>query len=348
MANAISKNRGAKTGRQLQSTVIVGAGLARRLPKSPWNDSQLTPTGWNSLRTARRAPPRQAPVSSTSGRIASNPPPRRTTRNGNAMSCQNIPQPPQSNSVATRFVAAGVNSNRGTPHGGKQGVLPVCVMHGPLAIAQQPPRDFLTAERLAPLASKGRECPRTSSRATRAEHPGRENLVANAIITLTTDYGTDDHLVGTVKGVILKINPGRDHRGHHASRDALRFARWRAGHRRGLLLLSSEDDSCGDCGSWRGDGAAAAARHRAESLFHCARQRRALPRLRTRIKRGGAPRHCGTLFSPTAQQDVSRTRCLCASGGVALQGLANSGHGRRDSGLQKDGAATARSLELRA
>jgi S-adenosylmethionine hydrolase len=31
--------------------------------------------------------------------------------------------------------------------------------------------------------------------------------LANAIITLTTDYGTDDHLVGTLKGVILKINP---------------------------------------------------------------------------------------------------------------------------------------------
>ena len=31
--------------------------------------------------------------------------------------------------------------------------------------------------------------------------------MANAIITLTTDYGTDDHLVGTLKGVILKINP---------------------------------------------------------------------------------------------------------------------------------------------
>jgi S-adenosyl-L-methionine hydrolase (adenosine-forming) len=31
--------------------------------------------------------------------------------------------------------------------------------------------------------------------------------VANPIITLTTDYGTDDHLVGTLKGVILKINP---------------------------------------------------------------------------------------------------------------------------------------------
>ena len=31
--------------------------------------------------------------------------------------------------------------------------------------------------------------------------------MANALITLTTDYGTDDHLVGTLKGVILKINP---------------------------------------------------------------------------------------------------------------------------------------------
>ncbi len=31
--------------------------------------------------------------------------------------------------------------------------------------------------------------------------------MANAIITLTTDYGTNDHLVGTLKGVILKVNP---------------------------------------------------------------------------------------------------------------------------------------------
>ncbi|PWT81468.1 MAG: hypothetical protein C5B58_09800 [Acidobacteria bacterium] len=31
--------------------------------------------------------------------------------------------------------------------------------------------------------------------------------VANSVITLTTDYGTNDHLVGTLKGVILKINP---------------------------------------------------------------------------------------------------------------------------------------------
>lgn len=32
-------------------------------------------------------------------------------------------------------------------------------------------------------------------------------VLSNPIITLTTDYGTNDHLVGTVKGVILKINP---------------------------------------------------------------------------------------------------------------------------------------------
>ena len=32
-------------------------------------------------------------------------------------------------------------------------------------------------------------------------------MVARPIITLTTDYGTSDHLVGTLKGVILKINP---------------------------------------------------------------------------------------------------------------------------------------------
>jgi len=31
--------------------------------------------------------------------------------------------------------------------------------------------------------------------------------VARPIITLTTDYGANDHLVGTLKGVILKINP---------------------------------------------------------------------------------------------------------------------------------------------
>jgi len=35
----------------------------------------------------------------------------------------------------------------------------------------------------------------------------REIALTNPIITLTTDYGTNDHLVGVLKGVILKINP---------------------------------------------------------------------------------------------------------------------------------------------
>ncbi len=35
----------------------------------------------------------------------------------------------------------------------------------------------------------------------------RETDLTNPIITLTTDYGTNDHLVGVLKGVILKINP---------------------------------------------------------------------------------------------------------------------------------------------
>ncbi|HYK39596.1 MAG TPA: SAM-dependent chlorinase/fluorinase [Candidatus Eremiobacteraceae bacterium] len=35
----------------------------------------------------------------------------------------------------------------------------------------------------------------------------KQNKVSNPVITLTTDYGTNDHLVGTMKGVILKINP---------------------------------------------------------------------------------------------------------------------------------------------
>jgi len=35
----------------------------------------------------------------------------------------------------------------------------------------------------------------------------RERDLTNPIITLTTDYGTNDHLVGMLKGVILRINP---------------------------------------------------------------------------------------------------------------------------------------------
>jgi S-adenosyl-L-methionine hydrolase (adenosine-forming) len=44
-------------------------------------------------------------------------------------------------------------------------------------------------------------------RAPRASGKFQERTLARPIITLTTDYGTNDHLVGAMKGVILNINP---------------------------------------------------------------------------------------------------------------------------------------------
>ena len=41
----------------------------------------------------------------------------------------------------------------------------------------------------------------------RCSSSSKEKFLTQPIITLTTDYGTNDHLVGTLKGVILKINP---------------------------------------------------------------------------------------------------------------------------------------------
>src|ERR1700741_2820226 len=57
------------------------------------------------------------------------------------------------------------------------------------------------------LAYRRTKCPPTSPRYFFRIAPGPELPLANAIITLTTDYGTSDHLAGTLKGVILKINP---------------------------------------------------------------------------------------------------------------------------------------------
>src|SRR5262249_35815291 len=57
------------------------------------------------------------------------------------------------------------------------------------------------------LASKHAECHPTSPAHRAQTIPGERTPLANAIITLTTDYGTNDHLVGTLKGVILKVNP---------------------------------------------------------------------------------------------------------------------------------------------
>src|SRR5450755_4755430 len=79
---------------------------------------------------------------------------------------------------------------------------------GPLAIGQRPPLPALTPRRLS-ASVKSDEAPPRFSRCTRhkRQHPRWEHPVANPIITLTTDYGTNDHLAGTLKGVILKVVP---------------------------------------------------------------------------------------------------------------------------------------------
>jgi S-adenosylmethionine hydrolase len=48
---------------------------------------------------------------------------------------------------------------------------------------------------------------RKAHRGTTTSQGRQDPLAVRPIITLTTDYGTNDHLVGTLKGVILKINP---------------------------------------------------------------------------------------------------------------------------------------------
>jgi S-adenosylmethionine hydrolase len=75
---------------------------------------------------------------------------------------------------------------------------------GRLPIAQRTSPIRLTAPQRS-VSVKGDEAPprfAVFAMPTRWEHP-----VANSIITLTTDYGTNDHLAGTLKGVILKIVP---------------------------------------------------------------------------------------------------------------------------------------------
>jgi len=69
-----------------------------------------------------------------------------------------------------------------------------------VAIAQQPPHEFLTDARASASVNV---CGAThDSRLRHAQIIPGERIIANAIITLTTDYGTNDHLVGTLKGVI--------------------------------------------------------------------------------------------------------------------------------------------------
>ena len=66
--------------------------------------------------------------------------------------------------------------------------------------------------RFCQLTGRGSSFSVERGEAAAYEPPGQETLpdwtsVANTVITLTTDYGTNDHLVGVLKGVILKIHP---------------------------------------------------------------------------------------------------------------------------------------------
>ena len=90
------------------------------------------------------------------------------------------------------------------------------------------------------------------------------------IITLTTDYGTNDHLVGVLKGVILSINPEVnivDITHSILAHDILD----------GALTLSQaykyfpfEDDSSGGGGPRRRNSAAADSGGRRHALFRSA------------------------------------------------------------------------------
>jgi len=61
-------------------------------------------------------------------------------------------------------------------------------------------------------------------------------LARNAIITLTSDFGLNDHFIGAMKGVILEIAPSADRR-HQPCGAAVRHSGRRTDHFAGLLLL---------------------------------------------------------------------------------------------------------------
>jgi hypothetical protein len=90
--------------------------------------------------------------------------------------------------------------------------------------------------------------------------------LSNPIITLTTDYGTNDHLVGVLKGVILRINPDVqivDITHNVTPFDLLDGATVIAN----AYTYFPPHDSRGGCGPRRWDRAAPLDRERAESIF---------------------------------------------------------------------------------
>ncbi len=62
-------------------------------------------------------------------------------------------------------------------------------------------------------------------------------MAQHPIITLTTDFGSNDHFVGVLKGVILDIVPEAQIVDICHSVQALRCAGWRADYFAGVFLL---------------------------------------------------------------------------------------------------------------
>ena len=158
--------------------------------------------------------------------------------------------------------------------------------------------------------------------------------MANPIITLTTDYGTNDHLVGTLKGVLLKINPeltivdithnvnvydlldgaltiGAAYSYFPARTIHLVVVDPGVGTERRPLLVT------------------------AQNQYFVAPDNGVLSLIyeREQDNLGSSPGYRGTLFSSADQQDVSWARYFCAGGCVAFERLANCRDGRRDSGF---------------
>ena len=103
--------------------------------------------------------------------------------------------------------------------------------------------------------------------------------MANPIITLTTDYGTNDHLVGTLKGVLLKINPELTivDITHHVNPFDLLDGALTIGAAYSYFPPRTIHIVVVDPGV--GTGSATAAGHGAESIFRSTRQWRAVPGL---------------------------------------------------------------------
>ena len=100
--------------------------------------------------------------------------------------------------------------------------------------------------------------------------------MADPIITLTTDFGTSDHLVGSMKGVILNINPAArivDINHSVVPFDILDGALSIAN---AYKLFSVAHDSRRHCGPRSGNGTPPDSGERGEAIFRRAGQWRPL------------------------------------------------------------------------